>query len=1527
MQRRPSPTERTLSSQSPRVLGHGLIVLAFLCSIASGWTGLVHRWSFNEPAGTAPAGTIMLDSVSGASAVVRGGGAEFDGHALLLPGNSTGDQSESNISAYVDLPNGIISVHTNLTVEIWATPLASRNWQRLFDFGRTVQAGDGSGAPGEWDDGSAPGITQATNGFMLAVQRANDLNTQRFEALHAGEVSTLDSGLPTSVGVQYHYVCVFQNGVGAYPAGGRFTWYRNGTLVGATDVSYPLSGVEDVNNWLGRSQWSADSNSCLSYNEVRIYDTALSPTDVFASYQLGPEGGLRYRWSFDGLSGSVSNGAAFADTISGTPAIVRGVGATLNGSALTLPGTTTGNQSPSTVSAYVDLPNGILSSLENVTLEAWATPLSSKTWQRLLDFGSSSAGDGLGAVGEWTGTVAGAPGGTTASDQFALTLNVADNLSGQRLYGRLNYDQAGGLNLYVESALATTPGQQYHYVITFEKGVGTYASTGGRESWYRDGVLVASLDLPYLLSAINDVNNWLGRSQFSVDSIANVAFNEFRIYSYPFTPAEVLASRDNGPETVPTIPAPVTAADAVLLHRGQKALVDVLANDTGSKLPDTVSIATPPVAGTVSVTADGRVLYANTNLSAAADSFSYTVQGPGGLSAAATVSVTFADVLRLTNPALAMPTAPPPTFLQVIDALPGVTFNQPICLATVAGDSQRLFVCERLAKIYRIPDVAAAQPTKELFLDLQQTVAGRTPIETIENWSLGENGILGLAFHPDYTNNGYFFVAYTVRINNGSYYERISRFSVNPLDPAQADPSSELILLQQLDEGFNHNGGDLHFGPDGYLYYAAGDEENPNDFRLNSQVINKDFFAGIFRIDVDKRPGNLEPNPHAAVPTDSGVARFSVPVDNPFVHTSLGGSWDGTYNGLTNVSSGSDPNLATIRTEFWATGLRHVWRMSFDSLTGELWAGDVGQDTYEEVDLIVKGGNYGWVYREGAHNTGLRNPVPAGFSPIDPVYEYVHASVAGGDAQFKGNSVCGGVVYRGSRFPSLYGHYIWCDSVSGHIWGRDPDTGVVTRLTGVPGAYGGLVSMGVDPFNQDVLFCDYINGRILRLATGTLANSFPATLGDTGLFADLTDLSPSPGLLPYEPNLPFWSDHAIKRRWFTIPNGGLISWARDANWTYPTGMVWVKHFDLELERGNPATKRRIETRVLVKTDANVYGVSYRWNDAQTEATLVPDEGAEFNLDILDGGSPAVQKWQIPSRSSCLTCHTPQAGGALSFNTRQLNRAYSINGFAGNQIDVLHDGLFFGNAPDSAEVLPRHLRPDETGYPLEARVRSYIAVNCAYCHRADGTVAGATWDGRPELTLAETGLVNGSANNNGGNPLNKLVVPGDAAHSIVLNRIAVQNGFTRMPPLASSELDQVAIQLVANWITNQLPARQTYDEWRLAYFGSSNSPEGEPGFDADGDLQSNNGEFISGTDPWDANSYLKVAFSTDGTSATVTFNVPANRSAVVETTTDFESWVRWVAPGNDSIPRNPGEISITGPVSTPRQFFRVRLNES
>ena len=253
---------------------------------------VVLHWSFTNAPGTAPAGTTNLDLVSGAPAVVRGNGAAYTGNALRIPGGTTGNVDMNSMSAYVDLPNGIVSSETNLTIEIWATPLSAPNWARIFDFGRAAQAGDGLGAPGEYTGAPgtpAPGITQSLDDIMLSAAIGTDITQQRFEAKLGGVTTTLDANLATVAGVQHHYAITFTDGAGAFTTnGGRWQWYRDGDAVAFLDVSNHLAAMQDVNNWLGRSQWSADSLANNDYAEVRISNVALSRGQILANYLLGP---------------------------------------------------------------------------------------------------------------------------------------------------------------------------------------------------------------------------------------------------------------------------------------------------------------------------------------------------------------------------------------------------------------------------------------------------------------------------------------------------------------------------------------------------------------------------------------------------------------------------------------------------------------------------------------------------------------------------------------------------------------------------------------------------------------------------------------------------------------------------------------------------------------------------------------------------------------------------------------------------------------------------------------------------------------------------------------------------------------------------------------------------------------------------------------------------------------------------------------------------------------------------------------
>jgi hypothetical protein len=328
--------------------------------------------------------------------------------------------------------------------------------------------------------------------------------------------------------------------------------------------------------------------------------------------------------------------------------------------------------------------------------------------------------------------------------------------------------------------------------------------------------------------------------------------------------------------------------------------------------------------------------------------------------------------------------------------------------------------------------------------------------------------------------------------------------------------------------------------------------------------------------------------------------------------------------------------------------------------------------------------------------------------------------------------------------------------------------------------------------------------QILRLVYRTTSSApLPQRLSDTGAFSSLTGLQPQPGILPYEINTPFWSDHALKRRWFSVPNvNSFIGFNAGANWSFPTGTVWIKHFDMEMTNGVPASARRIETRFLVKNSSGTYGLTYRWNATQTDANLVSENGLNENFVIREGGTNRTQAWRYPARSECLACHSPVGGYALGFNTYQLNRA---GAGGGNQILDLSQMGYFSAPVAGASGLPAYAHATNQLVPLEHRVRSYLGANCVHCHQPGGTGLGS-WDARLATPLHQAGILDGGLFDTFGDPENKVVKPGSLDHSMLFTRLS-QPGVRHMPPLGTSELDQAAIAMVAQWITNDLaPAR-------------------------------------------------------------------------------------------------------------------------
>ena len=365
-------------------------------------------------------------------------------------------------------------------------------------------------------------------------------------------------------------------------------------------------------------------------------------------------------------------------------------------------------------------------------------------------------------------------------------------------------------------------------------------------------------------------------------------------------------------------------------------------------------------------------------------------------------------------------------------------------MVTPPGENNRLFVVEKTGRIIVISDLA--RPTRRIFLDLKSRV-GDDEVE---------QGVLALAFHPDFQHNRQFYVWYTscLKVKGKTVREdRLSRFLVSADNPNVADPASEQQLISQADEAPNHNGGELLFGPDGFLYLSLGDGGGANDEYHNGQRIDHGFFSGILRLDVDMRSGSVAPNPHPAVHDGT----YAEPSDNPFIGATR-------FNSLPVETS-------HVRTEFWAVGLRNPWRMSFDPATGLLWCGDVGQENHEEVDVIARGGNYGWSFREG--NFPFR-PAPEGAKFDNPVWDYAHT---------QGLCIIGGLISHGSRYPELEGRYLFADFVFGRIWALTPDGDKPVKAEKVQQIAEGqaIVSFARDPRNGDVLLASIWDGKILRL--------------------------------------------------------------------------------------------------------------------------------------------------------------------------------------------------------------------------------------------------------------------------------------------------------------------------------------------------------------------------------------------------------------------------------------------------------------
>lgn len=640
------------------------------------------------------------------------------------------------------------------------------------------------------------------------------------------------------------------------------------------------------------------------------------------------------------------------------------------------------------------------------------------------------------------------------------------------------------------------------------------------------------------------------------------------------------------------------------------------------------------------------------------------------------------------------------------DAFGGQTFRSPTEL--IAGPGNRFYVLEQEGLVRVVGPFGTPATTA---LDIHATIVAG-----------GEAGLLGLAFDPKFAENGFVYLDFTVPLpepKSGVVFQSVIARFHSADGGATIDPASETRLLVVDQPYSNHNGGHLAFGPDGFLYISFGDGGSGGDPQRNGQ--NKDVLLGkLLRID-----------PHGGEP-------YGIPAANPFAN---GGG----------------------RPEVFAYGLRNTWKFSFDKATGDLWAGDVGQDKFEEVDRIVVGGNYGWNVREAKHCYGASTCASDGL--IDPVVEY---------GRDEGISITGGYVYRGTKLPALVGKYIYGDFSSGRIWAVDkqPDGSFAPLLLAETDSK--ISTFGQDP-DGEIYVVDYGSGKIRQLAAadGDASGEGSGTkLSETGCLDPLDATKPPRGMIAYDVNAPLWSDGASKDRWLYVPSGKPIGVAADGDFDVPPGSVAVKTFTV--------AGKKIETRLLVRyEDASWAGYSYEWNDEQNDALLLPSSKTK----ALAGG----QSWYFPSRGECFACHTPVAGYTLGLEQRQLDRDEGGT----NQLTRFASSF-------EHPVTPGALAP------LQAvDARSYLHANCSMCHREGSGAGAATLDLRIDKAFAETRTCNvapqaGDLGVSGA----KIIAPGDPMKSLLLLRMrALDTG--RMPTLASRVVDEAGASAVEAWI-NALP---------------------------------------------------------------------------------------------------------------------------
>jgi len=654
---------------------------------------------------------------------------------------------------------------------------------------------------------------------------------------------------------------------------------------------------------------------------------------------------------------------------------------------------------------------------------------------------------------------------------------------------------------------------------------------------------------------------------------------------------------------------------------------------------------------------------------------------------------------------------------------PHITFNEPLDI-TLLGLEDKLFITELSGKIYSLPADLNSHPDQaELVFDTNLVIPNL-------------RRLLGVAFHPDFKNNRQLYLYYALITDDTGFDLELSTFKAD--EDWQFIPQSKEVLLHFSANG--HTGGDIQFGPDGKLYIPIGDLASPSPPDINRSGQNLSHIASkILRIDVDSK--------------DPGLP-YHVPEDNPFV------------------------NLEGARPEIWAYGFRNPWKLTFHPKTGEIWLGDVGWEMWEMVHRVEKGGNYGWSTMEGPipTNAGQDN----GPSPISPpITAYDH---------IQGASVTGGYFVRSPRIPDLQGKYIYGDYVTGKIWALDWNGKKLVSNREIADTRQAIVTFGQDT-KGDLLFLELAQKKSLQRLVDNpqedKSGDFPTRLSETGLFKNVRTQEASAGVYDFTIHTPIWQDGYESHYWVAMPGTtGLSSTAEDRrgspfiNYIQPKDMVLAKTIHRD--------GHKVETQIL-HYDGYWKGYSYRWNKAQTDATLVVKEGVETTID----GKP----YRFPGRDECIRCHGSNFNRPLAFFPGQMNRDGQLAKF--RSLGIIDD-VFVEMAKNQPLA-----NPYDEDAPLELRARSWLHINCSHCHKVSGG-SGLTNRMNAAVSTDKMGLIHAPPQKGEfGIDHPSLIEPGNPYRSPLYYRIATK-GAGHMPMFGAKTIDEEGVKLVHDWILSMDP---------------------------------------------------------------------------------------------------------------------------